>query len=277
MRSDQLKETRVAQAPDETGSTAIVLTDASRSEDSTSERTSVGKPRGKQAPARRSSQGSSMTSKALLAGGIAAAAAGAAFLLVRKSNATAPSDGPVISDVPSWTLKKASKQNARPIAAKTLLIGRPRQELYAVWKDYSRFQEFMENVERIEQIEAGISRWTIKAPANQHVTLVTRIREDIPDRKISWASEPDSQIKTSGQVEFEDATGGRGTFVSLVMSYEPPAGTLGQLAAKLFGREPNIQARHDLRRFKQLMETGEVTKNASPSGRSKESPDQPRH
>ncbi|MCA1654241.1 MAG: SRPBCC family protein [Sphingomicrobium sp.] len=213
--------------------------------------------------------------KALLAGGIAAAAAGAAFLLARKSNATAP-DGPVISDAPAWTLKKATKQADRPIAAKTLLIGRPRAELYAVWKDYRRFPDFMENVEGIEPADEGASRWTIKAPAGKTVTLVTRIREDIPDRKISWESLPESDIETSGQVEFEDAPGGRGTFVSLVMSYAPPAGRAGQLVAKLFAREPNIQARHDLRRFKQLMETGEVTTNASPSARPSESPAQPR-
>ena len=223
---------------------------------------------------RQASDDRSTATKALLAGGIAAAAAGAAFFLARKGPMA--HKGGTVSDAPAWTLKKASRQNARPIAAKTLLVGRPRAELYAVWKDYSRFADFMENVQRVEQIDPTCSRWTIKAPAGQQVTLVTRIREDIPDRKISWASEPDSQISTSGQVEFEDAPGERGTFVSLVMAYDPPGGAAGQLVAKLFGREPNIQARHDLRRFKQLMETGEVTSNASPSARKSESPDQPR-
>jgi uncharacterized membrane protein len=37
-------------------------------------------------------------------------------------------------------------------------------------------------------------------------------------------------------------------------------------------REPAVQARRDLRRFKQLMETGEVTNSASPSGRRSEEP-----
>lgn len=263
----------MAQAPDDSPGTDVVLVEGNSSETSTSESTSIGKPRQTKARAKKSSGGSSALAPALIVGGVAAVA-GAALFFKQKSIGSSDA-GPVISDAPAWTLKRASKQNARPIAAKTLLIGRPREELYAVWKDYSRFQEFMENVERIEEIESGVSRWTIKAPANQHVTLVNRIREDIPGRKISWESEPDSQIKTSGQVEFEDATGGRGTFVSLVMAYDPPAGTAGKIVAKLFGREPNIQARHDLRRFKQLMETGEVTKNASPSARASESPAKP--
>lgn len=219
------------------------------------------------------SRDSTTAQKALIAGGFVAAAAGAAFLFARKGYP--PADGATISEVPAWTLAKAS-QGARPIAAKTLLINRPRAELYAVWKDYRRFADFMENVERVVDDGEGNSRWTIKAPAGRTVTLVTRVREDIADRKIAWESLPTSDIWTKGQVEFEDAPGGRGTFVSLVMSYDPPGGKLGQLAAKLFQREPNIQARRDLRRFKQLMETGEVTTNASPSARSGESPTESR-
>jgi len=221
----------------------------------------------------RSNTDSKTAQKALIAGGVAAAAAGAAFLLARKGNP--PDHGETISDAPAWTLSKA-KQGDQPIAAKTLLIGRPRAEVYAVWKDYRRFADYMENVERVERDNEGVSRWTIKAPAGKSVTLVTRIREDIADRKIAWESLAESEIATKGQVEFEDAPGSRGTFVSLVMSYDPPAGKIGQFAAKLFGREPKLQARHDLRRFKQLMETGEVTNNASPSGRPSESPTEPR-
>ncbi len=37
-----------------------------------------------------------------------------------------------------------------------------------------------------------------------------------------------------------------------------PAGAVGKLVAKLFQREPKSQARRDLRRFKQFMETGEI-------------------
>jgi uncharacterized membrane protein len=33
---------------------------------------------------------------------------------------------------------------------------------------------------------------------------------------------------------------------------------IGKVIAKVFQREPALQARRDLRRFKQLMETGEI-------------------
>ena len=211
--------------------------------------------------------------KALIVGGIIAAAGAAALLIARKSGRSDGNDR-ISSDAPNWT-KRSASHGARPIAAKTLLIGRPRAELYARWRNFERFADFMENVVAVEKLDDHRSRWTIKAPAGRTVTLVTRIREEIPDRKIAWESEPESDIATKGQVEFEDA-GDRGTFVSLIMSYDPPGGRIGQGIAKLFFREPNIQARHDLRRFRQLMETGEVTTNASPSARKSETPTQAR-
>lgn len=204
------------------------------------------------------------------AAAVTAVAAGAAFLL-RKSTR----EDKVYDDAPNWASDSAG-QGRREVVGKTLLINRPRSELFAAWQNFERFPEFMDNLESVERIDGDRSRWVIAAPAGKTVTLVTRISEVRPGERIQWQSEPESQIATSGAVMFEDAPANRGTYVSLVMSYEPPGGTLGKLAAKLFQREPAIQARRDLRRFKQLMETGEVTVNASPSGRDTESPTEAR-
>ena len=79
---------------------------------------------------------------------------------------------------------------------------------------------------------------------------------------IGWKSEPDSQIVTEGHVEFFDVAPGRGTGVRLTLRYDPPAGLPGRAIAKILQREPNVQARRDLRRFKMLMETGEIATSA---------------
>ena len=52
--------------------------------------------------------------------------------------------------------------------------------------------------------------------------------------------------------------GPHGTRVTVHLQYNPPGGKLGAAVAKLFGEEPNQTIREDLRRFKQLMETGEI-------------------
>jgi uncharacterized membrane protein len=198
------------------------------------------------------------------------AAAAGSFLLARSSRRPE-----IETDAPRWTLDKKA-QGERAVFGKSLLVGRPRRELFAFWKNFENFPRFMENVERVETLGGGRSRWTIKAPAGSEVTLVNRISEIKDGDYISWQSEEESDIANSGKVLFEDAPAGRGTYVSLIIGYEPPGGTFGRLFAKIMQREPEIQARRDLRRFKQLMETGEVATNASPSGRKSESPDQPR-
>lgn len=198
-----------------------------------------------------------------------AAVAAGAFLLSRSSRRPE-----IDTDAPHWTLDKAG-HGARPVVGKTLLVNAPRDALFAAWQKVEDFPRFMENVERVE-LQGERSTWTVKAPTGKTVVLVNRVTETVPGESISWQSEEESEVANKGKVSFADAPAGRGTYVSLVMSYDPPGGTLGRLAAKLFQREPAIQARRDLRRFKQWIETGEVTTNASPSGRKSESPTEAR-
>jgi len=198
--------------------------------------------------------------------GLGLAAAGIGFAALQRSKRKKRAEP--ISDAPHWTLEK---QGSRALFGKSLLINRPKEALFAAWT-VERFPEFMENVVTVEPLGDGVSRWTVKAPAGRKVTLVNRITRVIPGEAISWQSEPESDIANSGEVRFDDAPGGRGTYVHLILAYEPPGRALGRLGAKLLQREPEVQARRDLHRFKQLMETGEVTTNAGPSARASEHP-----
>lgn len=223
------------------------------------------------------------SARALIGLGLAAATAGAAIFFARKASEQRNDHrGPTISDAPDHVLRGRAKQNSRnnedgmALVGRTVTIGKPRQELYSIWRDFSRFPEFMDNVREITRLDDKRSQWTIEAPGGATVQVNTRIVEDVPGETISWVSEPDSQIETDGRVEFADAPPGRGTYVRLLIRYKPPAGALGQMLAKVLQREPNVQARRDLRRFKQLMETGEIPVNASPSARKSESPTQAR-
>jgi uncharacterized membrane protein len=89
-----------------------------------------------------------------------------------------------------------------------------------------------------------------------------RITEDVEGELIAWESVGDADVRNTGRIEFRDAAPGRGTVVFATIVYDPPGGKLGQMIAKLMQREPKMQARRDLRRFKQLMETGEVSTSA---------------
>lgn len=147
---------------------------------------------------------------------------------------------------------------------RAVLINRPRQELYDFWRDLRNLPTFAENVKSVEVLESGRSRWIVEGPAGKDVELTSQITEDRPGEYIAWRSDEGSDIDHQGWIEFRDNAFGRGTEVRVFISYDPPMGAVGKVVAKVMQREPRIQARRELRRFKQLMETGEVSTSRAP-------------
>ena len=176
-------------------------------------------------------------------------------------------DDSVRDDAPPATAKSgdAAEQFAQElpeakgdqVVARSVTINRPVGEVFAHFRDFANLPTFMENVARIDVLDANRSHWVVKAPAGKTVEWDARITEEQRDRSIAWTSEDGADVANSGRIEFRDA-GPRGTIVKLTIVYDPPGGVIGQWIAKLFQREPKIQSRRDLRRFKQLMETGEI-------------------
>ncbi|HVH92648.1 MAG TPA: SRPBCC family protein [Candidatus Acidoferrum sp.] len=152
---------------------------------------------------------------------------------------------------------------------KTILINRPPEELYRYWRDLQNLPRFMKNLESVDVTALKISRWTAKGPAEASVKWDAEITEDQSNEYIAWRSLEGADVENSGWVRFEAAPGGRGTIVSVEMQYSPPAGALGATVAKILGRAPEQEVEEDLRRFKQVMETGEIiTTEGQPAGRS---------
>jgi len=159
-------------------------------------------------------------------------------------------------DAPEYTRRSPAGKLSQ--VGRTVTIRKPRSELFAFWRDFSNLSDFMENLESVRPADDGNWLWVIKAPAGNAVEVVTTIASEEQDKHIAWRSIERTDVVTHGEVRFEDAPGERGTRVSLIMSYDPPGGAIGRSIAKLFLREPAVQARHDLKRFKMLMETGEI-------------------
>lgn len=159
-------------------------------------------------------------------------------------------------------IDKPGQADADTLIGRTVTINRPRAELFAYWRDFANLATFMENVERVEVLDGRRSHWVVKAPAGKTVEWISAITEERDGAFIAWASEEGADVRNSGRIDFRDAQAGRGTIVTATILYDPPAGTIGKLIAKMFQREPAIQARRDLRRFKQLMETGEIATGA---------------
>ena len=162
-------------------------------------------------------------------------------------------------DAPVTASKTAEPQRA--LSGESVTINRSARELYEFWRDPANIAKLSEDVIAIEPIDDARSRWTVKAPGGKEMSWESVITHEVPGEEITWQSAEGSDIDHSGRIEFRDA-GARGTVVRAIVAYAPPAGVVGQMLAKVFQREPRIQARRDLHRFKQLMETGEIATGA---------------
>lgn len=148
---------------------------------------------------------------------------------------------------------------------KSVTINQPAEQLFQFWRNFENLPRFMQHLEAVQVLDEHRSRWQAKAPAGTQVEWEAEIITEEPNRLIGWRSVGDSQIANAGSVRFEPLANGRGTVVKVALSYEPPGGKLGAWLARLFGEEPEIQVEEDLRRFKQIMEAGEITTTSGQS------------
>lgn len=148
-----------------------------------------------------------------------------------------------------------------------VLINRPAHELYRFWRNFSQLPAFMEHLDSVQQLDNQRSHWVAKGPAGRTVEWDAEIINEIADELVAWRTRGPADVVSAGSVHFNAAPNGRGTIVRVRLQYNPPAGKMGSVVAWMFGAEPTQTIREDLRRFKRLMETGEIpTTKGQPRG-----------
>jgi uncharacterized membrane protein len=138
------------------------------------------------------------------------------------------------------------------------IVNRSPEEVYRFWRNFENLPRFMRHVESVSDLGDGRSHWKVKGPAGMEVEWDATIVADVPNEVITWRSLENADVDNAGAVRFEAAPGGRGTIVRVNIEYNPVGGVIGAAVAKLFGEEPEQQLDDDLRRFKQVLEVGEV-------------------
>jgi uncharacterized membrane protein len=152
--------------------------------------------------------------------------------------------------------------------AHAVTVNRSPEELYRFWRDFQNLPRFMKHLKSVRAIADRRSHWVAEAPAGTTVEWDADVTDDRPNELIAWRSLEGSDVDSVGSVRFERAPGGRGTIVRVEMRYSPPAGAVGATVARLLGKDPGRQIKDDLRRFKQILEAGEViTTEGQPAGR----------
>jgi uncharacterized membrane protein len=157
---------------------------------------------------------------------------------------------------------------AEPVQlAATIVIERSREELYRFWRDLTQLPRFMRSIREVRIIDQRHSRWFAAGSDGESLSWESEITEDRPGEYIAWRSTPGSRLDTEGVVRFEPAPNGEGSLVRLQVSYRAAANA-GSALGKLIATLARSEIKSELRRFKQLIETGEVaTTDGQPSGR----------
>ena len=137
---------------------------------------------------------------------------------------------------------------------------------YRYWRDLENLPVFMDHLQSVKTTDGRRSHWIAHGPAGTTVEWDAEIVEDVPGELISWRSLEGADVTNTGSVHFVPAPKGRGTEVTVEMDYETPGGKIGSAVAKLLGEEPSQQVKDDLRRFKQVLETGEVVRSDGTPG-----------
>jgi len=153
---------------------------------------------------------------------------------------------------------------AEATLSETLVVNKTPQECYEFWRNQANLGRFMSAVESVTALDERRSRWKMRGPMRSKLEWTSEITADAPGSHVGWRTLDGSDVEHAGVVRFHPAAGGRGTLVRVAMRYRPP---LGGVFARLLGKHPRFEVREDLRRFKQLMETGEIpTTRGQPSG-----------
>lgn len=142
--------------------------------------------------------------------------------------------------------------------AKTLTINKPAAELYHYWHDFENLPRFMKHLQSVKVIDSSKSHWVTRGPLGSNVEWDAKITEDVENHSIAWTSLEGADVHNAGSIRFEPLSHDRGTEVKVEIEYNPPAGAIGDKLLTLFGESPQQQLNDDLRRFKMLMEAGEI-------------------
>ncbi len=149
----------------------------------------------------------------------------------------------------------------------SITINKSPEELYSFWRKLENLPRFMKHLESVTSLDSNRTHWVANGPAGKSVEWDAEIYNEKPNELIAWRSLEGSDITNAGSVRFEPA-GVQGTVVKVVLNYNTPGGKISALLAKLFGQEPGQLIDEDLRRLKQILETGEIaTTEGQTSGR----------
>lgn len=161
-----------------------------------------------------------------------------------------------IAGEPDAPYEALEARDVRAVAAVT--INAPLDEIYGSWDGFAALPSFMSDFASVQVIDSRQSRWSMEMPAGKTLEWDVEIIDASPDAGITWQTAENASVDARGHVVFRPAPGNQGTEVIFDVQFSPPGGELGKSIAGLLAGGLGMKLGSDLRRFKQLVELGEI-------------------
>ena len=126
--------------------------------------------------------------------------------------------------------------------------------VYAEWRKLENLPNILSHLKEVEVLNETRSKWTAKGPAGTEVNWFANITEDEPGRALAWRAEEKADVPNSGRILFSETPKGN-TLIEVTLTYQPPAGSIGQAVAAAFGENPEKQISDDLKNFAETIES----------------------
>jgi uncharacterized membrane protein len=191
-------------------------------------------------------------------GGLALAAVGGSLVYRGMSGYCAVYDALGVDTRPQLAPSTSVRAGHGVKVEESVIINRDAATLYQFWRNLENVGRFMQHLERVEQRDDRRSLWVACGPMGMKFEWEAEIINDKENELIAWRSVDGSQVDTAGSVHFRELPHERGTEVRVVLKYDAHEAQLAAPLARLLGQSPRQQIHEDLRRFKQVMETGAV-------------------
>lgn len=141
----------------------------------------------------------------------------------------------------------------------SVVINRPREEIYRFWRDFRNLPRFMTSLESVSYKEDPmLTHWIAVGPLNMRLKWDAELINVHENELIAWRTIGHPDVASAGTVRFESCADPEATHVRITAEYRPPLGRFGVALAALLYEDPERKVLDDLYRLKELMETGRI-------------------
>jgi uncharacterized membrane protein len=161
----------------------------------------------------------------------------------------------VTGHCPVYSMREQRAKGPHNINVRTsVVVNRPREELYAFWRRLENLPLFMKHLAMVRENEDGTSSWMVRMPGGLNsLHWDAEIVKEEEGTELSWKSLPGGSVENAGKINFTD-TPGKATRIDAVITYRAPLGVVGEAISRLLNPAFRRKVTEDIEGFKFYME-----------------------